>query len=260
MSVEEVEEDAHVFEAGVHALPVEGDHRVGGIAEDDAAGGVVVGRALDVDEGEVRVSGELRNEVCGADEVRGDAGEAVGEEGRDGGFGGGGEGGERCGGGEERAGEGAVERGDRDEHEGAAGPDVQVVRGDGEVGVVGGGGDVEFAPEGVDVLLLVIDAGVLHHVVAGGGVGAVRADEEVEFHFDFRGALVKGVGWLLGGVLGVVGFWGGAVLKPGGGFGVVGAGELVGEEEGYVWHGLEGIEEAFVQAGAVDGEDGLGRG
>lgn len=55
MGVEEIEEDAHVFEAGVHALPVEGDHRVGGIAEDDAAGGVVVGRALDVDEGQVRV-------------------------------------------------------------------------------------------------------------------------------------------------------------------------------------------------------------
>lgn len=195
----------------------------------------------------------MRDEIRGADEVGGDAGEAVGEESRDGGFGGGGEGGEGGGGGEERAGEGAVERGDRDEHEGAAGPDVQVVRGDGEVGVVAGRGDVEFAPEGVDVFLLVVDTGVLHQVIAGGGVGAVGADEEVEFHFDFWGALV-------GGVLGVVGFLEGAVLEPGSVFGVVGASELVGEEEGYVWHGLEGVEEAFVESGAVDGEDGLGGG
>lgn len=257
MGVEEVEEHAHVFEAGVHALPVEGDHRVGGIAEDDAAGGVVIGRALDVDEGEVRVLRELRDQICGADEVGGDAGEAAGEEGWDGGFRAGGEGGEGGGGGEERAGEGAVERGDRDEHASAAGPDVQGVRGDGEVGGVRGRGDVEFAPEGVDVFLLVVDAGVLHQVVAGSGVGAVGADEEVEFHLDFWGALMGGIG-RLGGVLGMVGFWEGAVLEPSRVFGVIGAGKLVGEEEGHVRHGFEGVEEAFVESSAVDGEDGLG--
>ena len=51
MLVEEIKEHAHVFEAGVHALPVEGHHGVGGVAEDDDAGGVVVGRAFDADEG-----------------------------------------------------------------------------------------------------------------------------------------------------------------------------------------------------------------
>ncbi len=57
--VEEVEEYPHVFEAGVHALAVEGDHGVGGVAEDDDGGGVVVGGAFDADEGEVGVVGEL---------------------------------------------------------------------------------------------------------------------------------------------------------------------------------------------------------
>ena len=35
-----------VFEAGVHALAVEGDHGVGGVAEDDGAGLVMVGGAF----------------------------------------------------------------------------------------------------------------------------------------------------------------------------------------------------------------------
>lgn len=90
---------------------------------------------------------------------------------------------------------------------------------------------MEFAPERVDVFLAVAEAGVFHHVVAGGGVGAVGTDEEVESHFYFGGALVRG----LDGVLGVGGF-GGAALEPGGVFGEVGARELVVEEEGYVRH------------------------
>ena len=63
VGVEEIEEDADVFEAGVHALAVKGDHGVRGVAEDDNAGGVVVGRAFYADEGQVRVAGELVEEV-----------------------------------------------------------------------------------------------------------------------------------------------------------------------------------------------------
>ena len=79
MSVEMLEEDTDVFQSGVHALAVEGDHSVGGIAEDDAAGGEVVRVAFDADEGEVRVSGELFAETVFADEFAG-AGEVVAEE------------------------------------------------------------------------------------------------------------------------------------------------------------------------------------
>ena len=35
MGIEHVEKDANVFETGVHALAVEGDHSVRGVAEDD---------------------------------------------------------------------------------------------------------------------------------------------------------------------------------------------------------------------------------
>ena len=192
--VQEVEQHAHVLQPGVHALPVEGHHRVRGVADDHRAAAVVVRRALDADERQVRVRGELGDQVRRGDEVGAQAWEALVEEGRERGLGGGGQGGEGGGGGEQRAGEGAVERRDRDEHEGCAGPDVEVVGGDGERGVCGTWWDVEFAPERVDVLLLVVDAGELHEVVARGGVGAVGADEEIEVDFFFGVALVLGCG------------------------------------------------------------------
>lgn len=46
MLVEEGEEDADVFEPGVHALSVEGDHGVGGVANDDGCVGEVVWAAF----------------------------------------------------------------------------------------------------------------------------------------------------------------------------------------------------------------------
>ena len=54
--------------------------------------------------------------------------------------------------------------------------------GDGEVGVLGWR-DVEFAPEGRDVFLLVVHAGVLHHMEADGGMGAVRSYQKVKGYF-----------------------------------------------------------------------------
>ena len=70
-AVEEGEEDADVFEAGIHALPVEGHHGVRGVAEDDDGGGVVVGLAFDGYEGEVWVIVELSLELFRGDEVGG---------------------------------------------------------------------------------------------------------------------------------------------------------------------------------------------
>ena len=147
------------------------------------------------------------------------------------------------GGGEESAGEGVVEGGDRDEHEGAGGPDVQVVRGDGEGGVLGRW-DPEFAPECVDVGLCVVDAGVFHHVVACCGVGAVGADEEVEIYGDFCGSFGGG---LFGGFLGMICSFGMLLFEPGCLLLEIGACKLVVEMQGYIWHFLQCIQEAFVE-------------
>ncbi len=78
--VEELfKEQAHVLEAGVHALAVKGNHGVGGVADDDAGVAVVVGTAFDVQEREVAVFEELAVDGFGADEV-GDYAREVGVE------------------------------------------------------------------------------------------------------------------------------------------------------------------------------------
>lgn len=87
----------------------------------------MVGGTGEGDEGEVGVCVELGDEGSGGDEG-GDAGEGGVEEGGEG-IGGGGEAGEFSGREEERAGEGAVEGGDCDEHPVASGPNVEVVGG-----------------------------------------------------------------------------------------------------------------------------------
>ena len=56
---------------------------------------------------------------------------------------------------------------------------MQVVGSDGKA-LVGGGRNMELAPEGIDVFLLVVDARVFHHVVADSGVGAVGANEKIK--------------------------------------------------------------------------------
>ena len=142
-----------------------------------------------------------------------------------------------------------VEGGNRDEHEGTGGPDVQMVRGDGEGGV-GGGRDPEFAPECVDVGLHVVDPGVFHHVVAGCGVGPVGADEEVEIYADFGGSFGSA---LFGGVLGMICSFGTLLFEPGRLLLEIGACELVVEMQGYIWHFLQCIQEAFVEGSTVHG-------
>lgn len=80
MTIELLEQHAHVLETGVHALSVEGHHGVSGVADDDDRGGVVVRGAFDGDEGQVCVSLELVDEVRLGDERRGDPREVVVEE------------------------------------------------------------------------------------------------------------------------------------------------------------------------------------
>lgn len=81
--IEEGEEDADVFQPGVHALTVEGNHGVRGVADDDDGGCVVVRLALYADEREMWIGVERCDEVRGGDEGR-DTGEVSVEEGRDG--------------------------------------------------------------------------------------------------------------------------------------------------------------------------------
>ena len=68
VGVEMGEEDAHVFETGVHALSVEGNHGVSGVAEDYGRGGGVVRVAFHADEREVGVAGEGGDEGSRWDE------------------------------------------------------------------------------------------------------------------------------------------------------------------------------------------------
>lgn len=78
--VEELfKEQAHVFEAGVHALSVKWNHSVGGVADDDAGVAVVVGTAFDVQEREVAIFEELAVDGFGTNEV-GDYAREVGIE------------------------------------------------------------------------------------------------------------------------------------------------------------------------------------
>lgn len=51
---------------------------------------------------------------------------------------------------------------------------------------------MEFAPQGVDVLLLIVHPGKLHQVVANGRVRAISANHEIKGDLDFPGAAVGG--------------------------------------------------------------------
>ena len=154
----------------------------------------------------MRIFRVLGKEVLWADEFGGNAGEMDGEVGWEDGGWGSGEVLEGRGRSEEGTGEsaGGGRRRDGDEHLVRAWPDVEVVRGDGEVVCARRRGDLELAPESVDVGLGVVEASVLHEVIAGGGVGAVSTDHEVKGDLDFRGTFWVGGGGLSG-VLGVVG-------------------------------------------------------
>jgi len=125
MGIELGEENAHAFEAGVHALPVKRDHGVCGVADDDGRRPIMIWLAVDRDKGEMRVTLELADEILRLDE-RCDAGEVFFKKGMDlriAGF----EEGELGGWHEECAGEGAVDAGNGDEHMFFTRPDVEMI-------------------------------------------------------------------------------------------------------------------------------------
>lgn len=49
---------------------------------------------------------------------------------------------------------------------------------------------MEFAPQGVNVLLLVIHSGKLHQVVADSGVRSVRSNHEIKSNLNFSGPAI----------------------------------------------------------------------
>lgn len=120
--------------------------------------------------------------------------------------------------------------------------------------VVGGrGGHVEFAPQGVNVLLRVRHAGILHEVVAHSRVRAVCAEQEIKRDFNLLGSAgrVLGLRGILCMVLSDVAVL--LLLEPGFVVFQIGAGELVIEEEFDIRQIIQLVEKAFVESCAVDG-------
>src|ERR1700688_4997756 len=97
---------------------------------------------------------------------------------------------------------------------------------------------MEFAPQSVDVLLLVIHACVLHQMISYCGVCSICTDQEVEVDFNFFIAF-SGSGF--------------APCEPGFVILEVSAGEFMVEEESDVWHCLQFVEEQFVKSSSVGG-------
>ncbi len=106
------------------------------------------------------------------------------------------------------------------------------------------GFDMELAPQGVDVFLLVVHAGVLHHVIPDGRMGAIGPNHEVELDLD----LSRAAG---------CGFFRASNLEPRLAGAEVSACQLVVEEDLDVGHLLQYVEELLVQPGAIYREDGL---
>lgn len=97
----------------------------------------------------------------------------------------------------------------------------------GAVGLDLAGVDAKLAPQGVNILLLVVHAGKLHHVVADSRVCAIGANHDVKVNFHLARAAARGESV--------------AVLDPGLALAKVGAGELVVKVEFYIGEVLEGI-------------------
>jgi len=136
------------------------------------------------------------------------------------------------------------------EHEGLARPYMQVVWRDFEFckGVIGLVNilrlDLELAPQGVDVFLVVVHPRKLHEVESHGRVCTVGPEHQVKADLNLL-CPPCGAGLALD-------------LEPGFAAPEVGAGELVVEEELDVGHFLKDVEQTFVETGSVYCKDGLG--
>lgn len=103
---------------------------------------------------------------------------------------------------------------------------------------------MEFAPQGVNVLLLVIHSGKLHQVIANGRVCTVCSNHEIKGDFDFSRAAIRNV-------VSVAGFKPCLVLPK------VGSSELVVEEQLDVGHGFQDVEQPRVESSSINSIDSL---
>ena len=175
MLVQAVVKDQAVLHPAVHPLPVEGDHGVGCVPNDEGRGPHVVRGALHTDQRQCFVLEEVLDEFLLPDEGDGVL-EVVPEKVQQGGLVV--DAVEGIVGHEECEGKGPVLVRERDHHEPAPRPDVQVVLGHGEV-PLRGGGDGELHVGVGDVLLGVVKPGTFHHFSSHSGVGAITTKDQV---------------------------------------------------------------------------------
>lgn len=97
--------------------------------------------------------------------------------------------------------------------------------------------DLELAPQGVDVFLLIVHAGEFHHVVPHCRMGTVCAEHQVEVHLNLIGAV--------------------GAFEPCLACAEVSPNQLMTKEERHVWQALEHVEQPPIEIATVDGEDRL---
>lgn len=140
--------------------------------------------------------------------------------------------------------------GNSNKHKVLAGPNVQVVGRYPEFGhwigcvVCMDGLELELAPQGVDVLLLVVHPSKLHEMIPHSGMSTVGSNHEIESDVDLLGTRILGRAAVLH-------------LKPRLASTIVCARELVVEEELDIGHALENVEKPLVESRTVNGVDCL---
>ncbi len=97
--------------------------------------------------------------------------------------------------------------------------------------------DLEFAPQSIDIFLLVVHAGEFHQVVPHRGVSAIGPNHQVEldFHFSAFAAVLN--------------------FEPSLAFAEVGSCKLMAEEKVDIWHAVQNIQKAFVEPAAIHGKN-----
>lgn len=103
--------------------------------------------------------------------------------------------------------------------------------------------DLELTPQGVDILLAVVHAHVLHHVVSYCGMSPVGSDHEVKVDFNLSCPAGLSTSPL--------------DLEPGLATAEVGTCQLVIEQETDIGHRCQDVEKPLIQPGAINGKDGL---
>lgn len=109
------------------------------------------------------------------------------------------------------------------------------------------GWNCKFTPQSIDILLLIIHLGVLHHVISCRRMGTICSDEKIEGDFNFG---ISGSGSFIGRLYA-------GHFKPSFVALEISAGEFMIEVDFHVWHGSEFVQKHLVQCPTIDREIGL---